>query len=172
MQIKILGNRKLLMILPLVIVFLLVVGLITYRPSVTGNISDNNLVSLKPQADGENDAIFSANLETEDFLYEKSVSLIIQISKADNSYLENPVYQGVKESLLNRVSGEISPLGSDIKIRVLKVFVNSDKLSGTVYLGLDGGPQKIARVTISYYKNSQGEWKLSDFHLGRPVSGG
>lgn len=175
MQIKILGNRKLLVILPLVIVLMLIIGFVTYR--TPSNAPDANQLAnptntSSSQSESNNGSVVTSELDTKDFLYEKAVSLVIMISKSKSDYLQDPVYQNLKGSTLSVARSQVLSMGNSLKIRTLSTIVSNDGLSGSVYLRLESAEKPMTNFTLSYRKNEQGEWKFSGISSRKALFGG
>ncbi len=101
--------------------------------------------------------------EVGDILTEKSIILVISLSKSDGTYLSDPIFQGLVGDPITVLRNDLIPFGSDIKIRISRKVINSDSLSGIVYMNIENGTQKGISPTLTYAKDPKGEWKLVDY---------
>jgi hypothetical protein len=106
--------------------------------------------------------------EVKDFIFEKSLGLIISLSKSNDDYTTDLVFQNLKSDLVNSTQTDISSLGLNIRVKTLKTIINSDGLSGVIYVKATGDKQKSINFSLTYAKNSNGVWKLVGYSRIKP----
>lgn len=137
----------------------------------TGEVTDekNNISTsrgLLTEWSGNN---ISGNEDVGDMLTEKSVNLIIALSKKDGIQTEDPMFMNLKKDFTNELKNDLSNLDSRISIRIDKNIVNSDKMSGQIYITVKDGVQKYIKITLTYAKDFENNWKLVGYSRFSPV---
>lgn len=108
--------------------------------------------------------------EVKDFLFEKSMLLIISILRSEMDHVSDPIFQNLKDGIINNIKNDISLVGTDVKIKVPRIIVNSDAFSGVVYMDIEGSNQEKNIFTLTYSKDSKGIWKLVNYVKIRPIT--
>jgi len=108
--------------------------------------------------------------QLEEFLRSKTLLLITSITSGTSSYLSDPIYTGVDNSLLTNIRSDILSLGSSPNINIYKVILNSDFRSGAVLARATSSSGKTVGLEFRFFKNAEDVWKLAYFSKNEPVS--
>lgn len=167
---QVIFDRKKKLIFIVIVICLVFLLFVIYLFSTKGNktlnqqISPDSTATLILQTINETTGVS----DVKDFLFEKSVTLIISLSKLEKTYFLDPIFVDLKADLVRMVQNDIAPLGANINIRNTRTIVNSDSLSGVVYVIVENDIQERVNLTLTYSKNPQGEWKLVDYKRSTP----
>lgn len=108
--------------------------------------------------------------QLEEFLRSKTLLLITSTTSGTSSYLSDPIYTGVDNSLITNIRSDILSLGDSPNISIYKVILNSDLRSGAVLARATSSAGKMTSLEFRFFKNAEDIWKLANYSKYEPVS--
>lgn len=105
--------------------------------------------------------------ENKDFIFEKSIILLIQLLRQEDTYLKDSVFSNNRNGSIEELRNKILDIGLNVKFKILKIITYPNVPSGVVYINIKGVSTEL-NLSLEYSKDQYGQWKLMNYEIIEP----